>query len=287
MDRAVAVAELKHRGIVPQQCVDGHRYDHDPHFDDEDGEDGTPMWVWKEPIPGPYTHGPARYDGVNLYNEYGIPHYDHGGCMVEIHRRSDIEFHLTRVLFSQPYGPRDRLDATVEEVRERLDLEMTVVDDLAWYHPSTTLCVYTPVFQMPFSDFRRTFRYWIITNVAPGTEFRAFEFKNGVIPTGVTPPGSIFFDIIQCGDRASVELGLRDETASEVWNVLPSQEFVTHDTFACLWGAYRWSQYSTPVLVILFVSKLRVRVNDRASYAPGGETHLRLVSEWSTLFGHT
>ena len=238
MDRAVAVAELKHRGIVPQQCLDGHGYHYTPNFDDEDG---TPIRVWKEPIPGPYTNGLARYDGVHVHNEYGIPHYDHGGSMVEIHRRNGIEFHLTRVLFSQPYGPKDRLESSVDDVRERLHLEMTIVDDLAWYHPSTTLCVYTPVTQISFRDFRRTFRYWVITNVVPTDEFGAFELKDGVLPAGVTPPDAIFFDIIQCGDRASVELGLHGETANEVWDTLPSQKFVTYGTFTFLWEAYRRS----------------------------------------------
>jgi hypothetical protein len=278
-----AILELKHRGLVPPHCVDGGGYHCNPAFDEED-EDGNPIMVWTEPIPGSYVDGPARYDGVHARNEYGIPYYDHGACMVEVHRWKGIEFHMTRVLFSQPYCPVHQLRASVQDVRERLDLVMTIVDDLAWYNPSATLCVYTPATPVPFDAFRRTFRFWLIVNIVPSTLLRPHTRLRDILPAELTPPNAIFFDLLACCDRSSVMLGLHDESVEEAWNATPQiQEWIEYDTFAFLWTKYRSSLYNTTILAVLFVAKLRAGIADRASYAPGAENHRRLVSQWTQM----
>ena len=284
--REVAIAELKRRGIVPHHCVDGEDYEYDPYFEGVDDEEGNPLWAWKEPIPGPYTGDRFRFGGLHTVNEDGIPYYDHGGCMVEIHRRHGIEFHLARVIFSQPYDPLDRLHSSVEVVRDSLDLEMTIVEDLAWWNTTTTLCVYKPITTISFREFCRTFRYWLITNVIPSPVNRVFELREGVLPNEVTPPLALFFDFISCCNRSSVVLGLHHGTVDDAWAELPMKEFIEYDTFVFLWNAYRASLCTTPILMaLLFVSRLRARVADRATYAPGGENHLRLVSEWAAMAG--
>lgn len=281
MHRAAAVAELMRRGIVPHGCVDGHNYHYDPHFEDA----GTNVWMWKEPIPGSYVDGPARYDGVHTRNQFGIPYYDHGGSMEEVHRYKGIDFHLTCVLFSQPYDPTEKLRASVPEVRRRLGLELTVVEDLAWYDPSVALCVYTPAAPIPFRAFRRTFRCWLITNVVPVDDGTPFVLRAGVLPAHVVPPNPIFFDLMATCNRACALLGLHGETAYEAWDMpLPSQRWIDYTTFVFLWNAYR-AALAMPslLLAVLFAAKLRVRAADRATYAPGGANHLRLVAEWSAL----
>lgn len=277
MDREVAISELKLRGIVPERCIHDQGYHHDPHFEENvERQEGDPRWTWKEPIRAFHTS-----------NFGGIPHYDHGGSMVEVHHRDGIEWHLARVLFSQPYGPVDRLRSTAGHVRDRLDLEMTVTDDLAWHSTNATLCVYTPIRPILFCEFRRTFRYWMLTNVTPTARIRSFAFRDGVLPTGVTPPHAIFFDLLVSANRASVVLGLYHETVDGAWNDVGrgTHGWIEYATFAFLWNAYRASLCRTHILMaVLFVSRLRARVAYRiVSHAPGGEAHLRLVSEWSNM----
>lgn len=285
MNREIATAELRARGIIPEDCVHSSGYHHDAYLDDFDGDDMDAIPVWKEPLPGPYLDGPARYDGVHTYNQNGIPHYDHGAMMVETHRRDGIEWQMTRVLFSQPYTPVDSLRETIDDVRDRLDLRMTIADDLTWHHPTAHLCVYTCNRPISFRFFRRTFRYWIIKNVIPFVMLPPFHFRENFLPVHMTQPDERFFDFMQCGDRISMEMGLHAETANNVWDTyFPFQEYIEYATFVYLWDAYRASLHVIPLLmVVLFVAKLRARVKDRASYAPGGENYLRLVSEWATM----
>ena len=201
--------------------------------------------------------------------------------MVEIHRRDGIEWHLTRVLLSQPYVGASILQHTAKEVHENLDLNLTVVN-MAWYHPTATLGVYTPRFPLTFRDFRRTFRYWMISNVEPTDTVPMYKFRSGVLPSTVAPPTELFFDLLRCGNISNVVLGLHPLTAHEAWDALPSHMGIDYDTFVFLWSAYRASLwwYKTPVLlVILFVAKLL----DQAKYRPGRGHHLRLKEEWNTL----
>ena len=267
--REVVIDELKHRGIVPENCVIDNA-PHRNHFDvDERG-----IVIWRESMPGRYM------DGIRIDL---IPYYDHGGeSMVEVHREGGIEWHLTRVIFSQPSFSVQRLRNTVQNVYDNLDLKMIVVEDLGgWYNGDTTLCVYTPVAPLPFDDFRRTFRFWIIMNI--NLNFR--EFRNGILPTTLSPPQEQFFDLVKDGTLSIVMIGL-NQTLNAAWNALPIQPFIEYDTFVFIWNKYRKHNQNVVRLtfrVVFFVSRLRFRVADRATYEPGGANHMRLVSQWSTM----
>ena len=281
LTRDTAIDTLKRRGLVAGNCVMSDRCHYDPYF--EAADDGT-FRSWLEPIPGPDRHG--SWDGLKTHGRDGIPFADHCTSMVEVRHRDGIEWRLTRVIFSQPCRPFEPVRASADEVRDRLALDMKVLDGHAWHDPAATLCVYTPVEPLSFRDFCRTFRYWLITNVTPPVAgIDKYRLRADVLPMGCAPPHTLFFDLIFCCNRSSVTLGLFSESALDAWSTLSdlSQGHISYETFACLWNAYRASLCKrSDLLAVAFLGKLRLRAALR-SFAPGGSEFRRLVTEWGEL----
>jgi hypothetical protein len=277
LDREEVITSLKQRGVVPFDCVDGPQYSFEPYF-----KNSGDRMTFFEPFPGPYMDGPEQQHGLHDRGRRGIPCYDHYSCMVEIHERKGIEFHMTRVIFSQPYFGVDFLGSLVEDVHDRLHLDMTIVENCAWYDPRhATLCVYTPVDPISFREFCHTFRYWLITNVVPPYYY---ELREGVLPPDMAPP-TVLLDIIKNASRSMVVLGLHRETVDEAWDrLLVFHDFIEYETFEFLWNAYRSSLSMIPnLLAALFIGKLRVRVVEKKSFAPGGSNHLHSCREWNGM----
>ena len=301
-----AIMALKSIGLVPTACVAPrhafYTHQHAYFHKEEDGELFN-IEEWFEPFPGLPS---------DEYNRCLLPLYDHGSSMVEVHHRDGIEWSLARVLFTHSYAPVDMLRETETVVRENFGLALRIVEGLSWHsypEDGCKLCMYTPLEPMPFKDFCRTLRYWLIVNCTDDPK-EAWTFRDAVFPSG-TPPmnfgidevtsyerdtGDFFAHLMYGGSldvkepqassiRKRNRLGLHARTAHGALAEFHefSDMYVSYDTFALIWGKYRASLCkASDLMAVLFVAKLRHRAALRA-FAPGGRAFARLVKEWAEL----
>ena len=257
-------AQLVGRGIISEDLEPSqYHYSRYGQFrptdiDDEEENDVYVCTRWQEPIPGLHLT-PGGFDPA-LTLQFG-GWYDHHSSMAEIHLADGIEWHISRVIFGQPYlrhGDGLVMEASLAKSMYTLGMEVTVLDEenMSWYNTNTKLCICKPINPMPFYVFRKTFRYWLICNT---TEGMTPSIKLGVLPDTAVHPQHIFFDLILDASLQSVRLGLNNESCDEALNscASASPEFITRETFELLWHKYRWTNNQHVFIVLRFIARLK------------------------------
>ena len=261
MPPARIISELHDKGIVPRE------YEPLPHSYhgnspravlDEFGR----VVQWEEPLPGP----PNGFEGFTLNRFYHLGFLNDHSVMGEVFERCGIEWTVIRMVYSQPYGPPDKLKNCTTRLLD-MNIDLTVVEEphLSWYCPgATTLCLMKHKAPLSFKTFSKTFRFWLLLNsrlkAATG-----WGLRESLLPRSFQKPDSMFFDLIYCADETSVRLGL-DQTSSDAFQLT---NFIDRDTFAFLWTKFRFDVSWRPLLLCcLFIARLRYLRQDRIDHTP-------------------
>lgn len=282
--------ELYSRSFVPRNCIP-QEDSGAPHYGEETLDMAGRVLEWREPLTGSVDS--YEYMGFSLdhFSHNGVDINEHTGWMAEVHTRDGINWRMVRVVHSQPYGPENRAELLrlhSHQMLERHNVRLDVVEDphLSWYSPgNSTLCIMKHIAPMPFETFRRTFRYWLILHLhKPNSTRRGWEFYDGFLPTALTPPDPIFFDIVHGCDETSVSIGPSDNGAS-VYGLPTVSEWIESSTFLFLWNAYRfWTSWRPLLRVLVFIARLRARRADRQAHEPPyGTAFLAAQLAWSDM----
>jgi len=289
--RKLVTANLARQGIVPIDCV---------YNDSRHTRLRCNAFEHRYPLDIPVFHSIPLPTPISSEFSFILRNFT---SMVEVHIRDGIEWRMHRVLFSQPYAPRNRIHSNsnrlTERVRTNLGLDMRVFEDQAWDHPCTPLCVFIPSNPISFSTFRRTFRYWIIINLdfeymrknrASGNRYR---LRNNLLPNAFLHDKDSmeyynFWSIIDCVDPKRISLDSRQSTEN-AWKIVHPHtaysESILYATFKVLWSKYCFNVSTTPILFsIIFMAKLKVRVSDRRlkDYAPGGQGYFKAHANFAS-----
>ena len=246
---ASAIEELVRLGIAeptwkqaPYSYSTYARWEDSDSEDDEDGEGGekAPRWLWwMEPITGrlpscPHSGFDADWVNGGLFS-------DHCVTLAETNESDGIRVTQARAIFGNPYSVKG-VDRETEAFVRALGMELFVIRNnpgLGFYHSNATACVFKEMRPMPYTTFKRTFRYFLLRKTTRPTTTEPARLKPGVLPATATQPTPIFFDILVVSSEESVRLGLDGETAEQAWAVAGMSEFIERDTFCLLWALYR------------------------------------------------
>ena len=284
--------ELYSRSLVPRNCI--------PQSGDApvygNGTLGIERRIgeWCEPITGPINAYEYRGFELDQLNLVGLNITNHTGWMAEVHTRNGVNWRMVRVIYSNPYGPDDSVELLGLHAQPLMDtfnvrLDVGLPPYLSWHSPgSSTLCLMRPVTPIHFETFCRTFRYWLILNIRSQITPGCWTFGDAFLPTHLTPPHYIFFDIVHGCDDTSVSIGPSDNGA-HIYERVQISSRIQPQTFAFVWNAYRfWVSWRPLLCVIVFVSRLQTRRADRRAHEPpNGIAFLAAMSSWSDMVAHT
>ena len=251
-----AIAELVRLGIVePTWIIPPTPYGvHGDWDDDDDGvgaidDDGQEVGDWWEPIvwwnePFPGRDPTFRYDGFDPDRIGGGRFSENHVLLAERNESDGIRVWQARAIFANPCGNAVHEDVAAGVSHARaFGMELFVIPDnpeLRWYSSDAAACVFRELHPLPYTTFKRTFRYFLLRKTAhPTAATGAARLKPGVLPDTAIQPQLQFFQILACASEDVVRLGLADETAEQAWAWLPVALYVSWDTFCLLWALYR------------------------------------------------
>lgn len=264
------LVQLQNRGLIPTNVTptSGSAYHYGKcSLKDDEGV----IREWEEPIYG--TRNSYGYQGFDIPQHSSIN--DHCGHMIEIVECDGVLWKLTRVIHSQPYCSPEECQKNIETLQQIHNVRLTVTeDDLSWYSNHSRLCVMVHNKPMLFRDFRRSFRYWLILHIRIDPHSGMRRMHDNFFPVGLEQPNHLFFDIIECADFNSVQLGV---DASVTFSSVIFEDHISNATMSYMKIRYKqwvWENcgvrpsWILPLLVARYIAHLRFIIALKASYAP-------------------
>ena len=263
---ANVLAELKQRGLIPRECVPIETVH--PGRTPSCIREGTGRIVkWSQPIPGNLR----PFDG---FDPRDVPNPPVNLCkrvgwMAEVRSRDGVEWKMARVLHSQPHGRWRDIGEGDALIDANVRLHIVEQRHLSWHSDEHMLCLMQAPEPIPFDVFRRTFRYWLILNVMDPRHDDEWQLRGGLLPATLPQPDPKFFDLLFCADETSVRFGL-DDTGDRVYGKLEfPKQFIERETFACLWGQYRfWASWRPLLRICRVIARLKFKLKDLKDHAP-------------------
>jgi len=281
-------SELERRGLIPQglTCKTAKNEIGGKILDvDCNGR----VLAWQEPIPG-RKH--FMFGGFMPPE----PLDENQGLMVEIAYADGMEWHMTRIVHAHPSRCGNDLYCNVDDLMINEQIKLSIIEDLPWDEHGGregTFCIMGHTMPISFTDFRKTFRYWLICNSLHGGRLnRSWRIT---IPSPLVQPSQSFFDFIHSPNERCVRIGLIGGKALDTdkdWMLQSSfnTNLDMRATFEYLWSQYItfrkdiiWKTFRKGFYTVKFIARLKCWRADRPRYAPGGDKFNEAVEECTCL----